>query len=182
MPHSNGTVESLWRPWARLRGLVPISPEGIRALRESVFSSRPLTTGAEVVTAVQRFAERQVRLRTRCKSRCPERGFTQYQFVIPFSDGERRMRESLGAILSGGELPFLNVLKRMGKESGGVLSFPREGSRSPSISQSVEIPQPCCADWTGWCSMLAAGSISARTRTSNPKRSEPCTPKSSGGC
>jgi decaprenylphospho-beta-D-ribofuranose 2-oxidase len=55
------------------------------------------------------------------------RGFTQYQFVIPFTDGERRMREILTAILSGGELPFLNVLKRMGKQSGGVLSFPRAG-------------------------------------------------------
>jgi len=55
------------------------------------------------------------------------RGFTQYQFVIPFTDGLRRMREILGAVLSSGELPFLNVLKRMGKESGGLLSFPREG-------------------------------------------------------
>jgi FAD/FMN-containing dehydrogenase len=55
------------------------------------------------------------------------RGFAQYQFVIPFSDGLPRMREILGAILSAGELPFLNVLKRFGKESGGVLSFPREG-------------------------------------------------------
>ena len=55
------------------------------------------------------------------------RGFTQYQFVIPFEDGLRRMREILAAILSSGELPFLNVLKRFGKESGGVLSFPREG-------------------------------------------------------
>lgn len=55
------------------------------------------------------------------------RGFTQYQFVIPFADGLRRMREILSAILSSGELPFLNVLKRFGKESGGVLSFPREG-------------------------------------------------------
>ncbi len=55
------------------------------------------------------------------------RGFTQYQFVIPFEDGERKLREILTAILSAGELPFLNVLKRMGKESGGVLSFPREG-------------------------------------------------------
>lgn len=55
------------------------------------------------------------------------RGFTQYQFVIPFQDGERRMREILTAIFAGGELPFLNILKRMGKESGGVLSFPREG-------------------------------------------------------
>jgi decaprenylphospho-beta-D-ribofuranose 2-oxidase len=55
------------------------------------------------------------------------RGFAQYQFVIPFADGLPRMRELLGTILSSGELPFLNVLKRFGKESGGVLSFPREG-------------------------------------------------------
>ena len=55
------------------------------------------------------------------------RGFTQYQFVIPFFDGRRRMREILNAILSSGELPFLNVLKRLGRESGGLLSFPREG-------------------------------------------------------
>jgi decaprenylphospho-beta-D-ribofuranose 2-oxidase len=55
------------------------------------------------------------------------RGFAQYQFVIPFADGPRRLRELLGAILSSGELPFLNVLKRFGKQSEGVLSFPREG-------------------------------------------------------
>ncbi len=55
------------------------------------------------------------------------RGFTQYQFVIPFENGLAQMRKILTAILSSGELPFLNVLKRMGKESGGVLSFPREG-------------------------------------------------------
>jgi decaprenylphospho-beta-D-ribofuranose 2-oxidase len=55
------------------------------------------------------------------------RGFTQYQFVIPFQNGLVNMRKILTAILSSGELPFLNVLKRLGKESGGVLSFPREG-------------------------------------------------------
>jgi decaprenylphospho-beta-D-ribofuranose 2-oxidase len=55
------------------------------------------------------------------------RGFAQYQFVIPFADGLRRMREILGAILSSGELPFLNVLKRFGKQNDGLLSFPREG-------------------------------------------------------
>jgi FAD/FMN-containing dehydrogenase len=55
------------------------------------------------------------------------RGFAQYQFVIPFADGLVRMRELLQTILSSGELPFLNVLKRLGKESGGLLSFPREG-------------------------------------------------------
>jgi FAD/FMN-containing dehydrogenase len=55
------------------------------------------------------------------------RGFAQYQFVIPFADGPRRLRGILEAILSSRELPFLNVLKRFGRESGGVLSFPREG-------------------------------------------------------
>jgi decaprenylphospho-beta-D-ribofuranose 2-oxidase len=55
------------------------------------------------------------------------RGFTQYQFVIPIAGGLARMGEILGTVLSSGELPFLNVLKRLGSESGGVLSFPREG-------------------------------------------------------
>lgn len=54
-------------------------------------------------------------------------GFTQYQFVIPFADGEKNMRELLEVIMGAGELPFLNILKSMGKESGGTLSFPREG-------------------------------------------------------
>ncbi|HKP62930.1 MAG TPA: FAD-binding oxidoreductase, partial [Polyangiales bacterium] len=55
------------------------------------------------------------------------RGFTQYQFVIPFADGLNRMRAILDTIMTSGELPFLNVFKRFGKESGGVLSFPCEG-------------------------------------------------------
>jgi decaprenylphospho-beta-D-ribofuranose 2-oxidase len=56
-----------------------------------------------------------------------KRGFTQYQFVIPFEDGRRQMRELLGVIVSSGQLPFLNVLKRFGQESLGPLSFPRAG-------------------------------------------------------
>jgi len=55
------------------------------------------------------------------------RGFTQYQFVLPFEDGRPRLREILTAIVSSGELPFLNVLKRMGRESESPLSFPRPG-------------------------------------------------------
>ena len=55
------------------------------------------------------------------------RGFTQYQFVIPFDDGPRRLREILTAIVSSGKLPFLNVLKRLGKASPSPLSFPTEG-------------------------------------------------------
>jgi decaprenylphospho-beta-D-ribofuranose 2-oxidase len=55
------------------------------------------------------------------------RGFTQYQFVIPLERGEANMRRIFEAIVSSGCLPFLNVLKRMGPPSGGLLSFPREG-------------------------------------------------------
>ncbi len=55
------------------------------------------------------------------------RGFTQYQFVIPFADGLRRLHDTLTAIFSAGELPFLNVLKRFGRASEAPLSFPREG-------------------------------------------------------
>jgi FAD/FMN-containing dehydrogenase len=55
------------------------------------------------------------------------RGFTQYQFLVPIEDGERNMRAILAAIVESGELPSLNVLKRFGPASGGLLSFPREG-------------------------------------------------------
>jgi decaprenylphospho-beta-D-ribofuranose 2-oxidase len=55
------------------------------------------------------------------------RGFTQYQFVVPFKDGARHLREILSAIFSAGELPFLNVLKRMGHGTQSPLSFPAEG-------------------------------------------------------
>ena len=55
------------------------------------------------------------------------RGFAQYQFVIPFAEGVPRLRAILGAMQAHGELPFLNVLKRFGKEGNGHLSFPREG-------------------------------------------------------
>jgi decaprenylphospho-beta-D-ribofuranose 2-oxidase len=54
-------------------------------------------------------------------------GFAQYQFVIPFEDGPRRLREILTTIISSSELPFLNVLKCFGKQGDGLLSLPREG-------------------------------------------------------
>lgn len=56
-----------------------------------------------------------------------ERGFTQYQFVIPIEDGHARMRPILERIAQSGNLPFLNVLKRFGAEGEGHLSFPFEG-------------------------------------------------------
>jgi decaprenylphospho-beta-D-ribofuranose 2-oxidase len=76
------------------------------------------------------------------------RGFTQYQFVIPFEAGVQRMRQILSTILSEGELPFLNVLKRLGEQSAGLLSFPRPGytfaidlpvrSHTPELSRRLD--------------------------------------------
>ncbi len=56
-----------------------------------------------------------------------KRGFTQYQFVIPLEDGPRRIRAMLERIVTSGQAPFLNVLKKMGKAREGLLSFPFEG-------------------------------------------------------
>lgn len=55
------------------------------------------------------------------------RGFTQYQFVIPLQDGERRMRDLLERIARSGFMPFLNVLKHFGAQGQGHLSFPFPG-------------------------------------------------------
>lgn len=56
-----------------------------------------------------------------------KRGFTQYQFVIPLEDGRRRMREILEVIAGSDQVPFLNVLKKLGAANAGHLSFPFEG-------------------------------------------------------
>lgn len=55
------------------------------------------------------------------------RGFTQWQFVIPFDQGEQRLRALFDRIARAGQLPFLNVLKRMGPAGQGWLSFPMAG-------------------------------------------------------
>jgi hypothetical protein len=66
------TVECLWRTWARLRGVAPMSPEALRALRGALSCNLPLSVAAEVVEAVRRFVERPPRHCTRCKAGCPE--------------------------------------------------------------------------------------------------------------
>jgi FAD/FMN-containing dehydrogenase len=55
------------------------------------------------------------------------RGFTQYQFVLPFDRGAQNLRAILERIARSGLLPSLNVLKRMGRAGSGPLAFPQEG-------------------------------------------------------
>lgn len=54
-------------------------------------------------------------------------GFTQWQCIVPFADGAERIKQILQKVQASRQLPFLSILKRMGKGSGGMLSFPMEG-------------------------------------------------------
>jgi len=55
------------------------------------------------------------------------RGFYQYQYVVPFEDGEVIVRETLSRLQKEAKLPSLIVLKRFGDEGEGYLSFPKPG-------------------------------------------------------
>lgn len=55
------------------------------------------------------------------------RGFVQYQCVMPLETSAAGLRLLLGAIAAAGAGSFLGVLKRMGPQSFGMISFPREG-------------------------------------------------------
>ncbi len=53
-------------------------------------------------------------------------GFLQYQFVVPFEAVET-LRTVVEKVAGNGHASFVNVLKRFGAESGGLLSFPKPG-------------------------------------------------------
>ena len=55
------------------------------------------------------------------------RGFVQYQAVLPPAEGPRGLVELLQRLSTSGRPSFLAVLKRLGPENPGLLSFPREG-------------------------------------------------------
>jgi decaprenylphospho-beta-D-ribofuranose 2-oxidase len=56
-----------------------------------------------------------------------KQGFLQYQAVFPLATSEKGLRGLLEAISAAGAGSFLAVLKRMGPQSFGMLSFPMEG-------------------------------------------------------
>ncbi len=55
------------------------------------------------------------------------RGFVQYQPVLPLEDGTEGLRRLLEEVARRGQPSFLSVLKRMGAQSSGLLSFPQPG-------------------------------------------------------
>ncbi|HRS01588.1 MAG TPA: FAD-binding oxidoreductase [Bacteroidota bacterium] len=55
------------------------------------------------------------------------RGFLQYQFVVPLASGLQSIKKILNKIDEYGQASFLTVLKTFGKRNDFVLSFPDEG-------------------------------------------------------
>lgn len=55
------------------------------------------------------------------------RGFYQFQCVVPKSGGRAALRALLSAVSDSGAASFLAVLKTLGKEGRGYLSFPMPG-------------------------------------------------------
>jgi FAD/FMN-containing dehydrogenase len=55
-------------------------------------------------------------------------GFIQYQFVVPFDNGKKTIKNILEKVSASGMSSFLTVLKTFGYvKSPGMLSFPRPG-------------------------------------------------------
>jgi decaprenylphospho-beta-D-ribofuranose 2-oxidase len=55
------------------------------------------------------------------------RGFVQYQCVVPSDQARRGLRLVLEEVARSGRASFLTVLKRLGGEGQGLLSFPTQG-------------------------------------------------------
>ena len=63
------------------------------------------------------------------------RGFTQYQCVLPEGERPGATRRLLELMTELGGASFLSVLKDMGEEGEGLLSFPR-----PGVTLAVDLP------------------------------------------
>ena len=63
-----------------------------------------------------------------------KKGFVQYQFVLPYLNAEKEIKNILSILISENLTPYLAVLKNMKKDKG-LISFSLDG-----ISLALDIP------------------------------------------
>jgi hypothetical protein len=84
------TVEYLWRTWARLRGVVLLSPEAAQTFREGLCSNCPIANGSDAVAAARRLVERPLKRCPRCKD-----GAREYCTTCTSKEARRAARSTL---------------------------------------------------------------------------------------
>ena len=125
-PKINGGISL---PFPKSGGFSLINRYTVRAFNEMWFR-KPLTNG---ISAIETFMHPLDKLQN-WNRMYGERGFLQYQFVVPEGD-EDFIAHVLQVMKSLGAASFLGVLKRFGQGSRGHLSFP-----TPGWTLALDIP------------------------------------------
>ncbi|MEO8197627.1 MAG: FAD-binding oxidoreductase, partial [Thermoanaerobaculia bacterium] len=110
-----------------------LSPLVVRAFNAALFGTAPRQAKRRLLSPEQFFYPLDViedwnRMYGR-------RGFTQYQCVLPEGERPGATRRFLERMIVEGGASFLSVLKDMGAEGEGMLSFPR-----PGVTVAVDLP------------------------------------------
>ena len=110
-----------------------LSPFVVRLFNAALFGTAPATPRRRVLSPEQFFYPLDVvedwnRMYGR-------RGFTQYQCVLPEGERPGATRRFLELMIELGGASFLSVLKDLGAEGEGMLSFPR-----PGVTVAVDLP------------------------------------------
>lgn len=80
-----------------------------------------------------------------------KRGFRQFQCVVPFATGRAALQKMLEAVSAAGAASFLAVVKTLGPEGMGYLSFAKEG-----YTLALDFPnRPGAADFIGKLEQIA---------------------------
>jgi hypothetical protein len=133
------TVEYLWRTWARLRGVVPLSADAERAFREALFSNRPIANGGDAVAAVRRFVERPLKPCPRCRD-----GVREYCTICPAKEATRAARGAQRG--SPRKRPAQN--NHAGQPHGTEAAAAREGDASPDVITDNKPNEFCAGSWS----------------------------------
>jgi decaprenylphospho-beta-D-ribofuranose 2-oxidase len=98
-----------------------------------------------------------------------KRGFHQFQCVVPFEEGGTALRKMLELIARSGQGSFLAVLKAMGREGVGYMSFPRPGYTLALDFPNARGARELIARLEGICSDHGGRTYLAKDSTLSPE-------------